>query len=86
MKKIMAFVCALLACLCILTGCAKPTQPGTFGEGRFVLVDIVHDASGTQLNIMADKVTGVMYYTGVYGLMCPVYNSDGSLMLYDSIE
>lgn len=88
MKKIVAFACALLACLCLLTGCAKPTQPGTFGEERFIWVDSVKDVFGNRLDIVADRITGVMYFKGTkgsYGQMCPIYNSDGSLVLYDPI-
>lgn len=84
MKKIVAFACALLACLCLLTGCAEPTQPGAFGEERFIWVDSVNDNLGTQYDILADKVTGVMYFESNRAL-CPIYNSDGSLVLYDPI-
>lgn len=97
MKKIITLIIGLLACLMVLVGCGSaPTQPGTFvdkNESRFVLVDKWDDGNTIgYCYVYADKVTGVMYlYTtrlnpdgkGYRATMTPLYNTDGTLMIYD---
>lgn len=61
-------------------------QDGTFfkdGEERFIKVD---DGSmcGYPATVYADSITGVMYiFVGPSGSLSPLYNSDGTLMIYD---
>lgn len=93
MKKIIALIVGLLACLMVLVGCGSATtQPGTFvdkGENRFILVDEWYEEDNLgHCYVYADKVTGVMYlYTthgkGYRATMTPLYNTDGTLIIYD---
>lgn len=96
MKKIITLIIGLLACLMVLVGCGSaPTQPGTFvdkNESRFILVDKWEEGAIGNCYVYADKVTGVMYlYTthmdsdakGYRATMTPLYNTDGTLMIYD---
>lgn len=97
MKKIITLIVGLLACLMVLVGCGSaPTQPGTFvakGENRFILVDKWNEGNPIgHCYVCADKVTGVMYlYTthidpdgiSYRATMTPLYNTDGTLMIYD---
>ena len=64
-------------------------QDGSFfptdGE-RFLKIDS-GDVCGHAATVYADSITGVMYiYVGGYGSFCPLYNEDGSLMIYDPSE
>ena len=64
-------------------------QDGSFfptdGE-RFLKIDS-GDVCGHAAIVYADSITGVMYmYVGGYGSFCPLYNEDGSLMIYDPSE
>ena len=64
-------------------------QDGSFfptdGE-RFLKIDS-GDVCGHAATVYADAITGVMYiYVGGYGSFCPLYNEDGSLMIYDPSE
>lgn len=90
MKKIIALIVGLLACLMVLVGCGSaPTQPGTFvnkGESRFIVVDKWRGDIAPYCYVYADKVTGVMYlYTcdTYQSTMTPLYNTDGTLIIYD---
>lgn len=90
MKKIIALIVGLLACLMVLVGCGSaPIQPGTFvdkGENRFILIDVWYEYNVGHCCVYADKVTGVMYlYTDdtYQATMTPLYNTDGTLMIYD---
>lgn len=51
---------------------------------RFIYVDkgeVVNHKNGA---VIADRVTGVLYlYIDQDNIMCPMYNSDGTLMLLD---
>lgn len=94
--RFMALV-GLVLSLFILTGCVKfscpkPSQPGTFidperEDSRFLLVDEWYEYGVIgHCYVYADKVTGVMYlYTSdtYQATMTPLYNSDGTLMIYD---
>ena len=62
-------------------------QPNTFffeDRPRFMYVDkgeVVKHKNGA---VIVDRVTGVMYlYIGQDNIMCPLYNSDGTLMVLD---
>lgn len=88
MKK--AFVIMLVVVnLFLMSGCARGEQPGTvFGdEDRFVLVDSKHhDMGNRDIDIYADTETGVMYIyvtNGDRSGLSSLYNSDGSLVIYD---
>lgn len=88
MKK--AFVIMLVVInLFLMSGCARGEQPGiVFGEeDRFVLIDSNHhDMGNRDIDIYADTETGVMYIYVTNGNMSglsPLYNSDGSLFIYD---
>lgn len=60
------------------------TQPNTFFfEDRFILVDT--GTVGNRISkVYADTVTGVMYITYNEGIS-PLYNGDGTLMMYDPV-
>lgn len=91
MKKIICiFFCILLIFTLSACGKSTATQPGSFFDDspRFILVDQSHNSglAATTVSIYCDSVTGVlyMYIDGCYnGGITPLYNSDGSLMLYD---
>ena len=62
-------------------------QPNTFffdDRPRFMYVDkgeVVKHKNGA---VIVDRVTGVMYlYIDQDNIMCPLYNSDGTLMVLD---
>lgn len=91
MKKIICiFLCILL--IFTLSACGKKsaaTQPGSFfnNSQRFILVDESPNSGiPADVSIYYDSVTGVlyMYIDGCYNSgITSLYNSDGSLMLYD---
>ena len=90
MKKIICiFLCFLLIFTLSACGKSTATQPGSFFDDspRFILVDRSVDFGlAATVSIYCDSVTGVlyMYIDGTYnGGITPLYNSDGSLMLYD---
>lgn len=62
-------------------------QPNTFffeDRPRFMYVDKGEVVKHKQGSVIVDRVTGVMYlYIDADNIMCPLYNSDGSLMLMD---
>ena len=64
-------------------------QDGSFfpsDSERFLKIDN-GDMYGHTATVYADSVTGVMYiFVGGYGSFCPLYNEDGSLMIYDPSE
>ena len=64
-------------------------QDGSFfpsDSERFLKIDS-GDMCGHTATVYADSITGVMYiYVGGYGSFCPLYNEDGSLMIYDPSE
>lgn len=96
MKKFFVMICASLL---LLTGCSTTKengmQPNSFfpeSEERFILVDVGYLKGGyssehTRTYIYADTITGVMYTCNFdVGWFSPLYNSDGSLMIYDPIN
>ncbi len=64
-------------------------QDGSFfpaGGERFLKIDS-GEVCGHPATVYADSITGVMYiFVGGYGSFCPLYNSDGSLMIYDPVD
>lgn len=64
-------------------------QDGSFfpaDSERFLKIDS-GDMCGHTATVYADSITGVMYiFVGGYGSFCPLYNEDGSLMIYDPSE
>ena len=95
-KTISLTVCLIIVCIAVIIfGFIKydfpknaATQPGTFffdNEDRFILVDYDKSSDGS-IRVIADKVTGVMYleyHYNFYTSFCPLYNTDGTLMIYD---
>lgn len=88
MKKVFVIMLVVVN-LFLMSGCARGEQPGTvFGdEDRFVLVDSNHNDMGNRdIDIYADTDTGVMYMfvrDAYQAGLSPLYNSDGTLMIYD---
>lgn len=86
MKKIICiFLCFLLIFTLSACGKSAATQPGSFFDNspRFFLVDRSVDFGlAATVSIYCDSVTGVLYLY-INGGITPLYNSDGSLMLYD---
>lgn len=62
-------------------------RPNTFffeDRPRFIYVDKGEVINGKQGSVIVDRVTGVMYlYIDADNIICPLYNSDGTLMLMD---
>ena len=78
MKKLIFVFLILSFMLIFLVGC--DANESFIDSDRFFTVN-----KGAMYVIVADRETRVMYlfYTGLYqGGVCPMYNSDGSLLLY----
>ena len=62
-------------------------QPNTFffeDRPRFMYVDKGEVVTHKNGAVIADRVTGVLYlYIDQDNIMCPLYNSDGTVMLLD---
>ena len=62
-------------------------QPNTFffeDRPRFMYVDKGEVIKHKNGSVIVDRVTGVMYlYIDQDNIMCPLYNSDGTLMVLD---
>jgi uncharacterized protein YceK len=76
----------------LLTGCKTTVTEDVDNAqyqnafNQFVVVEERHNADYGTLSIMYDKDTKVMYYmlTSTYKCgLTPVYNSDGSVKIYD---
>ena len=88
MKVITISLLCLFASLIFLTAC-NTNECSNKKDGRFVEVE-----SGIIMNIeyriVCDRTTKVMYYMSdsVYnhGNLCPLYKTDGSIMIYDYVE
>ena len=82
MKKIIAFVLALVMCAVIFAGCG-----GTKENSRFVIIDSdikTENLSNTALYV--DKQTGIVYWythSGYGQTMTVLLNPDGTPVLYD---
>lgn len=87
MKKI----CLLAMFALLLTGCGKSYEEADeryedFGNGYFVTIKEWSDEDDTVYDIVYAKDTKVMYFVATtyrkFGIT-PIYNSDGSLQVYD---
>lgn len=62
-------------------------QPNAFffeDRPRFMYVDTGEFVKNKNGAVIADRVTGVLYlYVDQDNIMCPLYNSDGTLMVLD---
>lgn len=62
-------------------------QPNTFffeDRPRFMYVDKGEFVKHKNGSVIVDRVTGVLYlYIDQDNIMCPLYNSDGTLMVLD---
>lgn len=80
-------MCVLIALS--LCGChEKPGEESSTGfeTNRFVMVESQDFNLSTYAQVFYDKETKVMYVfckMGYGGGLCPMYNSDGTLMLYE---
>ena len=78
LKKSIIFILLICAVACF-TGC------GNSGKGndsdRFVRLE-----SHMCYEVFYDKYTKVMYTRASYAPIVPLYNADGSLLLYDETE
>ena len=86
MKK---FLIVVMVLALTLTGCE--TKRTTYEDGektffdKFVVLEERHEGSGW-LYTMYDKETKVEYYcwsTYYRGGMCPIYNADGTVKVYE---
>ena len=84
MKKI--FI-TLIVIICLLCGCSKTDDRvyKTIKESRIVSIEDVTYRGNVYYGICYDKYTGVMYYRNRYCFE-PLYNSDGSLLIWDGGE
>lgn len=86
-KKILAVVLELVLCLG-MTGCTKgdiEPENSDLGNKYIDLVTIYKD-DGHNTEVLYDKNTKVMYFskcTGYQFGITPIYNSDGTVKLYD---
>jgi hypothetical protein len=92
MKKIIAFVLALVMCAVIFVGCDTSIPKLDDGGGISIpnrFIEIANNSGGLMDNshkIYVDKETNVMYwyiYGGYHAGLTVMLNSDGTPMLYD---
>jgi hypothetical protein len=92
MKKLILVLTTALMCGVLLTGCNTITTENVEDAyyqnafNKFVVVEEKFNADYGTLSVMYDKDTKVMYYMITNGYKCgmtPIYNSDGSVMIYD---
>lgn len=78
LKKSIIFVLLICAVACF-TGCGSNEKEND--SDRFVRLE-------THMNyaVFYDKYTKVMYTRATYSPIVPLYNADGSLLLYDETE
>lgn len=95
MKKILCVLLALLLCIGLLTGCASDNELG-YGDNaadnakvvhsKYFDAEIIQDMDNGVAYIIRDTNTNVLYLV-VYGyasaVMSPIYNSDGTVKLYE---
>ena len=83
-------VCCVIACLFIAVAgkiiiSLRQSASHLFfpsDRERFIEVDR-GDVLGTRSVVAADRITGVLYLVTDHGV-CPLYQEDGSLMIYDA--
>lgn len=78
MKKIIAIILIIILIIS-LSGCSATKQELLYD--RFIIID---GNSLNRLYIAYDKDTKVMYYiVPSCGGICPIYNKDGSILIYE---
>ena len=81
-KKILAVVLGLTLCFG-MTGCAKgDIEP----ENRYIDLVTIYKDDNYNTEVLYDKNTKVMYFVKWSGYqfgITPIYNSDGTVKLYD---
>lgn len=83
MKKLICMILCIMVMSCTLCGCS--TETGDEMYDQFVVISIKYDAWFGDLYKVYDKDTYVMYYllqTSYKFELCPVYDTDGSIMIY----
>ena len=92
MKKLVLVLTTALVCSMMFTGCkttvTEDVDNATYQNAfnQFVVVEERYNGYYGTLSIMYDKDTKVMYYMYTSGYKCgltPIYNSDGSVMIYE---
>jgi len=92
MKKLILVLTTVFICGVLFTGCkTSETNPNNLYIGTPSSTELEIDkyfnyvviADSIDQRIVVDKNTGVMYYQIVNDSMTPIYNSDGSVMIYD---
>ena len=92
MKKLILVLTTALVCGMMFTGCkTKVTEDvdnATYQNAfnQFVVVEERFNGDYGTLSIMYDKDTKVMYYMYTSAYKCgltPIYNSDGSVRIYE---
>lgn len=86
-KKIFAVVLGLTLCFG-MTGCTKgDIEPENSDLGnRYIDLVAIYKDDGHNTEVLYDKNTKVMYFskwTGYQFGITPIYNSDGTVKLYD---
>lgn len=90
MKKFLILLLALLLVVCLFTACAPEPGSDVFVSSRFKTLWSLSggDLSNCTLQevVAVDTSTNVMYlvvYSAYHLGITPLYNSDGSVMIYD---
>lgn len=88
MKKPILALTTALVCGMMFVGCKTTIDSAIYQNffDKFVVVEERSNAEDGWLDIMYDKDTKVMYYMITSGSRCgitPIYNSDGSVKLYE---
>lgn len=92
MKKIVAFI-MIFALIFVLSGCERPSGDNIEGNlqrihNEYFDAEVIEDLGGGNL-IIVDKNTNVLYLflSGYYkAAMTPIYNADGTPMIYKGGE
>lgn len=92
MKRLILILTITLMCGMVFTGCKTTVTENVDNAyyqnafNQFVVVEERRNGDYGTLSIMYDKDTKVMYYMITSAYRCgitPIYNSDGSVMIYD---
>lgn len=92
MKRLILILTIALMCGMMFTGCKTTVTEDVDNAyyqnafNQFVVVEERRNGDYGTLSIMYDKDTKVMYYMITSAYRCgitPIYNSDGSVMIYD---
>lgn len=85
MKKqfVEPFLCGFSICLALILGLAYWKERTSSGDMELEAVTLVSICKDGQNRLVYDRDTKVMYFGNSNGGYCPLYNSDGSLKLYD---